>query len=43
MMATSLADPTFDWTEAERLADLRDFGVLREFQAMKREVEGGKA
>ena len=27
----------------ERLADLRDFGVLREFRAMKREVEGGKA
>ena len=43
MMATSLSDPTFDWTEAERLADLPDFRILPEFQTMKKEVEGGKA
>ena len=43
MMATSIADPTFDWAEAERLADLRDFKILPEFRAMKKEVEGGNA
>ena len=43
MMATSLADPTFDWAEAERLADLRDFKILPEFQAMKKEVQDGSA
>ena len=43
MMAASLADPAFDWAEAERLADLNDFKILPEFRAIKEEVEGGTA
>lgn len=43
MMATSLSDPTFDWTEAERLADLPDFRILPELQAMRKEVQDGEA
>ena len=43
MMATSLSDPTFDWTEAERLANLPDFRILPELQAMRKEVQDGEA
>lgn len=43
MMAASLKDSTFDWSEAERIAALRDFGILPEFLSMKNEVENGKA
>ena len=38
MMCAALADATFDWSEAERLADLRDFKVLPQLQALKKEV-----
>ena len=38
MMCAALADATFDWAEAERLADLRDFKVLPQLQALKKEV-----
>ena len=41
MMASSLLDPSMDWAEAERLADLTDFNVLPEFQRLKAEVENG--
>ena len=38
MMCAALADATFDWAEAERLADLRDFKVLSQLQSLKKEV-----
>ena len=41
MMASSLEDPSMDWEEAERLADLNDFQVLRELQRLKAEVANG--
>ena len=38
MMCAALADATFDWAEAERLADLRDFKVLPQLRTLKKEV-----
>ena len=38
MMAAALADKTFDWSEAERLAALPDFKVAKEFAALKAEL-----
>ena len=38
MMASALEDDTFDWDEAERLADLPSFKVLSELRALKAEV-----
>lgn len=38
MMASALKDESFDWTEAERLANLRDFKVLDQLKALKQEV-----
>ena len=35
MMCAALNDESFDWAEAERLADLRDFKVLPQFRALK--------
>ena len=41
MMASSLIDPSMDWSEAERLAGLKDFKIGPEFQRLKAEVENG--
>ncbi len=41
MMASSLQDPTMDWAEAGRLAELNDFNILPEFKHLKAEVENG--
>ena len=41
MMASSLEDPSMDWMEVERLADMNDFKVLRELQRLKTEIENG--
>ncbi len=41
MMASSLEDPSMDWVEVERLADLNDFKVLLELKNLKAEVENG--
>lgn len=38
MMAAALADASFDWAEAERLAALPDFAVADRLEALKREV-----
>ncbi len=38
MMAAALDDREFDWSEAERLADLPDFKVLSELRAMREDV-----
>ena len=38
MMCAALGDASFDWTEAERLADLRDFKVLPQLRALKVEI-----
>ena len=38
MMCAALGDASFDWTEAERLADLRDFKVLPQLRALKEEI-----
>ncbi len=43
MMAAALADGSFDWAEAERLAALRDFGVLPQLQSLKEEIRRGRA
>jgi len=40
MMAAALADDTFDWTEAERLAASPEYGVLDELRRLKVEVAG---
>ena len=40
MMATALENDTFDWDEAERIADLPDFKVLDEMRKLKREMRG---
>ena len=44
MMAAALADGDFDWSEAERLADLPSFKILPELRKLKSELEavGGK-
>lgn len=38
MMASALADESFDWGEAERIADLPDFKVLERLRRLKQEV-----
>lgn len=38
MMASALTDDDFDWHEAERLADLPDFKVLRELRSLREEM-----
>ena len=38
MMATALADESFDWGEAERIADLPDFKVLGGLRRLRQEV-----
>ena len=38
MMASALADSSFDWAEAERLAALPDFAVADRLAALKREI-----
>ena len=38
MMAAALADASFDWTEAKRLAALPDFAVAERLEALKREI-----
>lgn len=38
MMASALADASFDWTEAERLAALPDFAVASRLAELKREI-----
>lgn len=41
MMVAAINDADFDWVEAERLAALPDFGVLKELRALRKEVEHG--
>ena len=41
MMVAAVNDADFNWEEAERLAALPDFGVLKELQALRSEVENG--
>ena len=38
MMASALADASFDWAEAERLAALPDFDVAKHLETLKREI-----
>lgn len=38
MMVAALQDSAFDWTEAERLADLPDFKVLSSLRDLKQEI-----
>lgn len=38
MMASALSRPDFDWQEAERLADLPDFNILKELRALRDEM-----
>ena len=38
MMAAALADASFDWAEAERLAALPDFAVADRLEALRREI-----
>lgn len=38
MMASAMADPAFDWQEAERLADSPDFKVLADLRRMREEL-----
>ena len=38
VMASALADESFDWDEAERIADLPDFKVLERLRRLKQEV-----
>ena len=38
MMASALADASFDWTEAQRLAALPDFDVAKHLETLKREI-----
>ena len=39
MMVAALNDSDFNWSEAERLAALPDFGVLEEMKKLRSEVE----
>ena len=41
MMAAALQDERFDWAEARRLADLPDFKVLPQLEAMRKELSDG--
>ena len=38
MMASALEDKEFDWQEAERIAALPDFAVLKELRGLKEEI-----
>ena len=38
MMASALADASFDWAEAKRLAALPDFAVAEQLETLKREI-----
>ena len=38
IVAAALEDPSFDWTEAERIADLPDFKVLEELRRYRKEL-----
>ena len=38
MMASALADASFDWAEAQRLAALPDFAVAERLETLKREI-----
>lgn len=38
MMCAALNDAAFDWAEAERLADHRDFRILPQLKALRKEV-----
>ena len=42
MMVAALNDASFDWTEAERLADLSDFKVLPQLTALRKELSGAE-
>ena len=42
MMVAALNDASFDWAEAERLADLRDFKVLPQLKALRKELSGAE-
>ena len=41
MMASALADASFDWAEAKRLAALSDFAVAEQLETLKREIADG--
>ena len=41
MMVSSLQDPSMDWTEVDRLANLNDFKILQELRRLKAEVANG--
>ena len=41
MMAAALQDERFDWAEARRLADLPDFKVLPQLEAMRKDLSDG--
>ena len=41
MMAAALQDERFNWAEARRLADLPDFKVLPQLEAMRKELSDG--
>ena len=43
MMAAALQDERFDWAEARRLADLPDFKVLPQLEAMRKELSNGRS
>lgn len=43
MMVAALKDGSFDWTEAERLADSRDFKVLPQLEALRKELSDVEA
>ena len=42
MMAAALQDERFDWAEARRLADLPDFKVLPQLEALRKELSDGR-
>lgn len=41
MMAMAIADDSFDWAEAERLADTIDFKVLPQLRELRKEISNG--
>ena len=43
MMTAAINDAAFDWSEAERLADLRDFKVLPRLRDLRKEISDGRA
>ena len=42
MMAAALQDERFNWAEARRLADLPDFKVLPQLEALRKELSDGR-